>query len=645
MSVSSDCTAMADNATNDFQKLNLTDATSSSNESEHLTPFSGSDGEHSVSEARPPPEGLLSLPPELLEHICSFVFADYVVDPDSYDSMTGAYERQTLRVANPRYNLADRSNYTEDDYHMPIYTTLSSERNLGLPAGTLNALQVCIKLYQVGCRTFYGMYEFQSYSAESFRLLFTTHIGPSNLKAIRKLSIGLPYSLKTMPAKYIGRYTRMLDMQMPQLGEFRITSKFGRWFRGQTLQPGSTWIENHRGLLWIAAWVTRSHPSLKYAVWDEKNTVHDNKLDDERAAYFDERPLVELAVTICSGKPEDVQNMENPKHVGARNANVPLVRPVDDDLENVGEDDNYEYYQLDPETRVPLGHEVVKPATRLLLDSWKIRRTGFVGLSSKGGCRPYNYQLRRTAASSEASKPALENMSGQEQIEELCFHNKIIDRQLSDLAAVGMEIEVLRLRSKMSEARILEAKNVEIEMVMKRGEPEPETEPNDEDGVGWGAEDGDVLDADDAGDHNYIADLGDENHNAETMGDAYAGYEYSADDQDYQYESDMFEDPNLEYDNYYDGDDEYAPTYHGTVSHANTVEASNVEQDDQSTAANESHDATSTNSSMALDAGETSFAVFNLTGQSGEMPNTVHDEDWYGIWQNEDDDGDDVLGD
>ena len=371
-SASTDCSAMADHATNVLQNLVFTDTTPNCEESEVSTPSSDSNSEQPVSEAQDPLPGLLSLPPELLERVCKFVFANYVVDPDSYDSMTGEYESRILQIANPRYSLADRGTYAEDDYHMPIYTTLSNERHLGLPAGTLSILRVCTKLNQIGYRVFYGMYQFQSYSAESFRLLFTKHIGPGNLKAIRKLSIGLPHALKTMPSKYIGRYTRMLDTQMPRLAQFRITSKFGRWFRAKTLLPGSTWVENHRGLLWTAAWVTRSHPGLRFAVWDEKNTVYQNKIDDERAEYYDQRPLVELAVTIYSTKPNNLQSFENPKHIEARNSKLPPVPSADDDDGATMQLIDDEFFQPILETQGPAGHEVVRPATRILLDSWKI---------------------------------------------------------------------------------------------------------------------------------------------------------------------------------------------------------------------------------------------------------------------------------
>ena len=271
---------MANNVVSKPQKLALVERPPTTESVTPGTPASSFSAELPNPQRQNTPLTLLNLPSELLERICILVLAHYIDDPDSYDAETGIWERQLLRVANPRYNLADRTKYVDDDYHMPIYTSLSDEQHLGLPRGTLSILQVCIKLHQISYRAFYGLYQFQSYSAESFRLLFTKHIGPSNLKAIRKFSMGLPYGIKTMPSKYISRYTRMLDTEMPQLAEFRVTSKFGRWFTPKTLQPGDTWVENHRGLLWFAAWITRSHPLLKCAVWDEKNTIHDNKLDD-----------------------------------------------------------------------------------------------------------------------------------------------------------------------------------------------------------------------------------------------------------------------------------------------------------------------------------------------------------------------------
>ena len=95
-------------------------------------------------------------------------------------------------------------------------------------------------------------------------------------------------------------------------------------------------------------------------------------------------------------------------------------------------------------------------------------------------------------------------MTRQEQAEELCFHNKIIDQQLADLAAQEMDMEMLRLRSMMAKARILEASNMEIEMFMKRGEPE--SEANDEVETGWSADHGGVMDVANTRDQDLAAD-------------------------------------------------------------------------------------------------------------------------------------------
>ena len=114
---------------------------------------------------------------------------------------------------------------------MPWYESLIAGcPHLRLPWGTLALLSVCTQIYETGAPVFYSLYTFRTTSAESFRLLFTKHIGASNLRAIRKLVIGLPYGVKTMPSKYIGRYRRMIDYQMPHLHETIIKTKFGRWY-------------------------------------------------------------------------------------------------------------------------------------------------------------------------------------------------------------------------------------------------------------------------------------------------------------------------------------------------------------------------------------------------------------------------------
>ena len=98
---------------------------------------------------------------------------------------------------------------------------------------------------------------------------------------------------------------------MPELQEFRVTTRIDRWRWPVTYEPHNNWIESHRGLLWVAAWVTRNHKVLKYAVWDESDTVADRKLDDE-ANVLDE-------VKITKVKPSFLHNAERPEDIEKQN--------------------------------------------------------------------------------------------------------------------------------------------------------------------------------------------------------------------------------------------------------------------------------------------------------------------------------------
>ena len=59
----------------------------------------------------------------------------------------------------------------------------------------------------------------------------------------------------------------------------------------------------------------------------------------------------------------------------------------------------------------------------MLLDTWKIRRTGWFALANYTACRPYPYQLNPCASGSEANKPNILKMTEDELYEELYFHN------------------------------------------------------------------------------------------------------------------------------------------------------------------------------------------------------------------------------
>ena len=65
----------------------------------------------------------------------------------------------------------------------------------------------------------------------------------------------------------------------------------------------------------------------------------------------------------------------------------------------------------------------------ILLDSYKIRRTGWSALGTKRSCRPYEYQLPPNASSSEASRPATFTDALVE-CEEKYFHRKLLDFKL-----------------------------------------------------------------------------------------------------------------------------------------------------------------------------------------------------------------------
>ena len=527
---------MADIESPQLQNLSLTDLSSSSPPTELVpTPSTRASASSPALDA----PNFVDLPPEVLKLIFKHAFSSYVGDPDSYDEQSGKVMAWKLSVASPRYTLGDRSKNLEDDYRMPWYDSLTrGYPHLGLPHNTLALLRVCNKLYEIGAPVFYGLYTFQTTSAESFRLLFTKHIGPTNLGAIRKLVIGLPHGVKTMPSKYIGRYTRMLDCQMPQLQEFKITTKFGRWYSPVTLDPTNTWIENHRGMLWFAAWVTRSHPLLKCAAWDEKNTVYANTLDDERWAQFDNRPPVELSITLYSVKPENVHVMKKPQEIEARNAGLEALygEPKPDDLGHLF------FEEIDHKSGLPYEVQTVPPATQILLDSWKIRRKGFVGLSTRETCRPYAYQLATTATDSEVHRPLESEMADQVLLEEMLLHNKIPQTTIAKLSGAKLSIHMLRLR-----AKVLENKKIEEEMFMKRGEPptEPTEHWDEPTGEDWN---GNHTNADwanvDDGNNEWGGDNdGNEGDGNDTYGDGWSGYGLpDFDNSDPDEDSDDYED-------------------------------------------------------------------------------------------------------
>ena len=111
-----------------------------------------------------------------------------------------------------------------------------------------------------------------------------------------------------MPSKFLGRYLHM-RIDMPALAAFEVTSRFGGYCRPVTDSPGNIWVEKHRGLLWFALRTTLRHPQLKLVIWNEANTVYENKLDDEIWDWHYILPIVELIVTLLSKRPNDPHTM------------------------------------------------------------------------------------------------------------------------------------------------------------------------------------------------------------------------------------------------------------------------------------------------------------------------------------------------
>ena len=120
-----------------------------------------------------------------------------------------------------------------------------------------------------------------------------------------------------MPSRYLAKYLRLLCVQMPALKELILTATIRRYFNAFTDDEGiDTWTEKHRALMYSSAWIMARSRSLKYAVWDEEGTVVDGMLDDLRhKTRRDDRPLVQISISMYKKKPNFLQVMETPTTV------------------------------------------------------------------------------------------------------------------------------------------------------------------------------------------------------------------------------------------------------------------------------------------------------------------------------------------
>ena len=187
-----------------------------------------------------------------------------------------------------------------------------------------------------------------------------------------------------------------------------------------------------------------------------------------------------MKITITATKPEDTQVVLHPSKIEAHNQKL---RELHGDPEP------------EEQGNLPYKPMALFPATRILLDSWKIRRSGWTGLATFDSSRPYPYQLPITAKNSEVNRPSDADMGAQVFLEEMLLHNKTPESTIARLDGEKYNTHVLCLR-----AKALEEQNIKREMLMKCGPPPPalvedEAQNNDDghendgnDGDGGGAD-------------------------------------------------------------------------------------------------------------------------------------------------------------
>jgi hypothetical protein len=66
------------------------------------------------------------------------------------------------------------------------------------------------------------------------------------------------------------------------------------------------------------------HPSLKFVVWSEENTVNSNKLDDVYGGSYDDRKPVRLTGTMTAERPGGLRMMEDPRSWVQRLSSLPM---------------------------------------------------------------------------------------------------------------------------------------------------------------------------------------------------------------------------------------------------------------------------------------------------------------------------------
>ena len=447
------------------------------------------------------PFNLLDLPDEILLNIF-----DWVLYKEEY------IYRTVIRLS---YYLAYRYHHicVDGDRCMPMYDRLKPS-NLGLDPNTLSLFRVNKRISKLGSSILYGSYKFYFHEAEPFRVLFPRQISQKNISLMRSVELGeLPHAVKTMPSRHLPRCLELFG-KMPHLQHLVIYTS--TWGRPRTLDPADFIAEPERGLLLMAAWVTLRHGNLKLAVFEESGTVDFDGVHHPTARGGVKR------VILTSRRPGNLQHNSDPECVSQYNLQLSedrlfLNRKWYDwhksqvayyayarqhkeflifmslwEITPFGllEDDfvSREYPFLNSESQTPIHIEPradprlppltveederraekprsLQPISGLLIDSYKVRYTGFEALARPSMHSPLLYQLHPNAHDSESNTPrSFPAMSTSVLRNELFSYNNRREDTLKSIRFPGAD-----LRELCRQAEQLERRDINREMDAKDG--------------------------------------------------------------------------------------------------------------------------------------------------------------------------------
>ena len=161
--------------------------------------------------------------------------------------------------------------------------------SLGLKKGGTSIFLVCRQLRNEAARILYGSTSFSSFNATGLREQFVPHqMGRDNASCIRRLTLGVPESLKVVPDTALPHFLDLFCDAMPNLQTLDFTTRFKLFsILHNDLEKGEpcSWIKEQRAMLNTAAWITLRHPKLKKAIWLAKSGEDDEEGEQEVRLY------------------------------------------------------------------------------------------------------------------------------------------------------------------------------------------------------------------------------------------------------------------------------------------------------------------------------------------------------------------------